>query len=65
MQDHFSIATRLKDRAGSFQFYPQFMMIKYLAVEHDDHVAIRADQRLVAAFQVNNPQTRRAQRDQF
>jgi hypothetical protein len=40
-------------------------VIEYFAVEYDDHVAVRADQRLVAAFQVNNAQARCAQRDEF
>jgi len=65
MQNDFSIATALKNRAVGFQFEPQLMVIKYFAVEDDNHVAIRADQRLVAAFQVNNAQARRAQRDKF
>jgi hypothetical protein len=41
------------------------MVIENFAVEYDDHVAIRTDQRLVTAFQVNNAQARGAQRDEF
>jgi hypothetical protein len=41
------------------------MVIEYFAVENDNHVAIRADQRLVAVFQVNNAEARCAQGDEF
>ncbi len=65
MQNDFSIATALKNRARGFQFEPQLMVIKYFTVENDNHVAIRTDQRLVAAFQVNNAQAGCTQGDKF
>jgi len=40
-------------------------VIEYFTVEHNDHVAIGTDQRLVAALQVNDAQARGAKRDQF
>src|ERR1044071_7051205 len=49
VQNDFSIATGLKARAAGFKLQPQLMMIEDFAVKDDDHVAIGADKRLVAA----------------
>src|ERR1700722_1846921 len=48
VQNHFSVATSLEAGSASLQLQPQLMVIEYFAVEDDNHVAIRTDQRLVA-----------------
>jgi hypothetical protein len=48
-------------RAVCFQFMAQFMVVKNFAIEDNNHIAVWADQRLVAAFQVENAQARCAQ----
>src|SRR4029077_19313536 len=46
----------------AFEFEPQFMMIENLAVEDDDDVAVRADERLVSALEIENAQTGSSER---
>ncbi len=65
MQNDFSIAMALKARPGSFKLVAQFIVIEDLAVEDNDHVAIRADQRLIAALEIEDAQSSCAERDQL
>ena len=43
----------------------QLTVIENFAVEDDDHIAIRTDQRLVSARQVKNPEPGGAERNHF
>ena len=65
MQNHFGIAAGFKVSAVGFQFKAQLVVVKDLTVEDHDHIAIRANQRLVATLQVENAQASSSQRNQF
>src|SRR5579871_5358944 len=65
IQNHFGIAGGFKLSAAGFEFMPQLTVIENFTVEDDNHVAIGADQRLVATCQIKNPEPGGAERNHF
>src|SRR5579863_2425714 len=65
MENGFGVRVRLETMAERFQFGAQFQMIVDFAVEDDYSVAIRGEDGLVAAFEVNNFQAGGAERAHF
>src|ERR1700757_3343540 len=65
LQDHFGVAVSVEDGAFAFQFLSQFHKVEDLAVVHDDSITVFAEDGLIATGNVEDRQTRSAQRDFF
>jgi len=65
IENYFGVTARVKAIACSLKLGAQLLMIEDLAVKNENHISIRALQRLVASAQVQDPQARCPERNLF
>jgi hypothetical protein len=63
VQGNFGVAVRPETKPCLLKLPAKLLMVEYLAVKDDDDIAVRTAERLIAGFEIENAQSRCAQRN--